>query len=675
MARKFLVPIDLTKNELQNAVIQNLVGSPSSPVAGQIYFDSTANVLYYYNGSGWINAGGMVAGALSARPSAGAGNVGTFYYATDNKLMYYSDGSTWTQTQQFGAVSNLGSSGSNGTANEYSRADHVHRHSNTDHSAINLSALTVPTANVSWGNYKITNLATPTADGDAANKGYVDNAVAGLAWKQSANLLATAEVPLTGTTGSVVIDSHAALTSTHNGYRLLLLGQSPSSVNGIYTYTDNGTTYTLARSTDADVYSELIGASVFIMEGTVYGSTSWVQSNHYITSFSGQDWVQFSGTGTYTAGAGLALDGTIFNVGTASTARIVVNSDNIDLATVSQTNSTGNTSSNIVQSVTVDSYGRVTGVTSGTHTLAGTSAAGIASFNSGNFIVESGAITARNIGITATNVTVSTTSIALGNSLTISIPQDISTTAGVQFGSLGIGTTTPGTGITVANGKTALSASATSYASLNLPTGTQPSSPIQGDIWAYNNDLLYRGTSATRTVMFEDSSVKMTQATGTLAVANGGTGTTSFTTNGVLYGDGTSAVLVSAGPTATGQVLISGATTSAPIFGALNLSLSGTSVTGKLTVANGGTGATTEADVKGNLGYMTRYTTDVGTGSTTSVTVTHNFGTRDVTVQVYDNSSPYAQIECDVNHTSTTAVTLVFAAAPTSNQYRVVVIG
>jgi hypothetical protein len=53
--------------------------------------------------------------------------------------------------------------------------------------------------------------------------------------------------------------------------------------------------------------------------------------------------------------------------------------------------------------------------------------------------------------------------------------------------------------------------------------------------------------------------------------------------------------------------------------------------------------------------------------------VSHNLGTKDVIVSVYDNSSPYAEVICDVQHTSTTAITLLFSVAPTSNQYRVVV--
>jgi hypothetical protein len=56
-------------------------------------------------------------------------------------------------------------------------------------------------------------------------------------------------------------------------------------------------------------------------------------------------------------------------------------------------------------------------------------------------------------------------------------------------------------------------------------------------------------------------------------------------------------------------------------------------------------------------------------------TATHNLGTRDVTVQVFATASPYNQIECDVDHTSTSVVTLTFAAAPTAGAYRVVITG
>jgi len=70
-----------------------------------------------------------------------------------------------------------------------------------------------------------------------------------------------------------------------------------------------------------------------------------------------------------------------------------------------------------------------------------------------------------------------------------------------------------------------------------------------------------------------------------------------------------------------------------------------------------------------------RFSANFGDGSATSYTITHNLATRDVTVAVYRNSGNYDEVFCDVEHTSTSVVTLKFSAAPTTNQYRVVVLG
>jgi len=56
---QFVNNLDMSKNEVQNARIQNLATAPSSPVEGQIYHNTTDHKLYYYNGTSWIEADGL----------------------------------------------------------------------------------------------------------------------------------------------------------------------------------------------------------------------------------------------------------------------------------------------------------------------------------------------------------------------------------------------------------------------------------------------------------------------------------------------------------------------------------------------------------------------------------------------------------------------------------------
>jgi len=147
-------------------------------------------------------------------------------------------------------------------------------------------------------------IGSASAGNTIATNSYVDNAVSGLAWKSAVNVLADANVSLTGST-PLSVDAH----SLSDGYRVLLTAQSTNSENGIYDLAISGGSYTLTRSSDADTYTELIGAAVFVMEGTTYGQTSWVQADHYITDFSSQEWTQFSGSGSVVAGTGITVDG------------------------------------------------------------------------------------------------------------------------------------------------------------------------------------------------------------------------------------------------------------------------------------------------------------------------------------------------------------------------------
>jgi hypothetical protein len=72
-----------------------------------------------------------------------------------------------------------------------------------------------------------------------------------------------------------------------------------------------------------------------------------------------------------------------------------------------------------------------------------------------------------------------------------------------------------------------------------------------------------------------------------------------------------------------------------------------------------------------------KFATDITTTTETPFTFNadHNLGTKDVTVQVFATASPYNQVECDVDHFSTTRVVLTFSAQPTAGQYRVVITG
>lgn len=62
----------------------------------------------------------------------------------------------------------------------------------------------------------------------------------------------------------------------------------------------------------------------------------------------------------------------------------------------------------------------------------------------------------------------------------------------------------------------------------------------------------------------------------------------------------------------------------------------------------------------------------LGNGSLASFTITHNRGTRDIGVEVFENSGDYETVIADVARPTLNAITITFASPPTINQYRYV---
>lgn len=65
----------------------------------------------------------------------------------------------------------------------------------------------------------------------------------------------------------------------------------------------------------------------------------------------------------------------------------------------------------------------------------------------------------------------------------------------------------------------------------------------------------------------------------------------------------------------------------------------------------------------------------IGDGSSTSIVVTHNLNTRAVIARVWQTASTYDEIDVEIQHTSVNTITLIFASAPTTNQYSIVIHG
>lgn len=149
----------------------------------------------------------------------------------------------------------------------------------------------------------------PVAALGAATKQYVDSVASGLDWKGSCRV---------GTTGNITLSGNQTIdgVTTVDGDRVFVKNQTAGEENGLYV-ADSGA---WTRTSDADTSAKVTtGMASFISEGTVNGGTSWVLTtpDPIVLGTTVLVFTQFSGTGTYSAGTGLTLTGTVFSISTS----------------------------------------------------------------------------------------------------------------------------------------------------------------------------------------------------------------------------------------------------------------------------------------------------------------------------------------------------------------------
>lgn len=294
-------PLDLQQNELRQARVHNLTSAPGTPVKGQLWFDSTNNILKWWDGTQWVSAVPGSAASDATTSSKGivqlagdlAGTAAAPVVAalaiTDAKVAAANkDGAVGTPSMR--TLVNLGGAGA---AQQALAGDTT------------LDRIRVPGSSVNMNSKFIIQMADPISPQDAATKNYVDGVAQGLDAKASVKAASTAQTALTGTQ---TIDG-VALVATD---RVLLKNQTAPAENGIWVVAAGA----WARATDADAWTELPGAFVFVEQGTTQADTGWVCTSDQggTLGTTAVTWTQFSGAGQITDGIGLLKTGNTLDV-------------------------------------------------------------------------------------------------------------------------------------------------------------------------------------------------------------------------------------------------------------------------------------------------------------------------------------------------------------------------
>ena len=443
------------------------------------------------------------------------------------------------------------------------------------------------TDNLDFGNlYKGINLVNPTNPQDAATKSYVDATKQGLDVKDSVRAATTGNITLSATQ---TIDGVSVIA----GDRVLVKNQTTGSQNGIYVVSAGAWT----RSTDADSNADVTsGMFTFVEEGTVNADSGWVlTTNNPITlDTTALSFTQFSGAGQVEAGAGMTKTGNTLNVITADANRIVVNADSIDLAASGVSAASYGASGFNIPNISVDAYGRITSaanrdlfgnplanlvfaspdgatgaptfraiVSNDITSLAATKITGILPVANGGTGLNSSAaangqlLIGNSTGFTLATITGTANEIVVTNGAG-TITLDIASTYVGQTSITTLGTITTGTwnGTTIAaaNGGTGLS----TYAVGDLLYASASTTLARLAGVAVGNVLISGGVA---TAPSWGKVGLTTHVSGTLPIANGGTGIATAPTNGQLLIGNAGAYAVANLTAGTGVTITNGAGT------------------------------------------------------------------------------------------------------------------
>jgi Repeat of unknown function (DUF5907) len=306
--------LDFSKYEARNIRAHQLGTAPSSPVTGQLYYNTADNTLYWWDGTAWQSA----KGGVSSIPDASTTVKGIIQLTGDLT-------GTATNPQIANGVivdADINAANKDGLTTVPSLRTLSFQPQAAMPGNARLDQIAQPTVSVGFGSQKIVNLGSPTAATDAATKGYVDGFVQGLDSHPSVKAASTANLTLSGTQ---TVDGIALIA----GDRVLVKDQTTQAQNGIYSISATA----WQRVTDMDAWTEVPNAYVWVEQGTVQADTGWV-----VTSDQGGTlettaitWVQFSGAGQITAGAGLTKSANTLDVGGTAN-RITVGADTVDIA-------------------------------------------------------------------------------------------------------------------------------------------------------------------------------------------------------------------------------------------------------------------------------------------------------------------------------------------------------